>query len=392
MLFETLTAITAGIFLGIISGLIPGIHINLIASLSILFYNRLSTSFPAILIIIALTSMLITAIFLNFIPSLILGVPDSEKTAIIKPLHRAILKGRAYFIIKQVAIMLLITSLTSIILLPILYIIITKTKNLTALVPLILILILLLNLKNEKNKALALAIMLLAGFLGIIAFSTEPLKDPLLPLLSGLFGISSIIDSLSQPPKFKKQFFSNYTKLPKKELKNLPFYTILISSISFIPAISSSQIVSIIKKDTKTYLLACSSFTIATALISFITVYTLNKARSGVAVASISYLGQINQINLLLIIATVIITAAVASILLIKFSKLILKNLEKIPYKKLSISVLIIITAIIITISGIYGIIIAALATLLGIICTKFQLNRNYLMASLIIPTIFYFL
>lgn len=392
MILETITAITIGILIGIISGLVPGIHVNLISSLSILFYDRLSKQFPAILIIIALTAMLTTAIFLNFIPSLILGVPDPEKTIMMKPLHRAIIKGRAYLIIKQISLSLLITSLTCILLLPLFYLIIKNTKSLTTFIPYILIAILILNFKNEKNKLLGIVITLLAGILGITTFSIEQLKEPLLPLLSGLFGISSIIDSINQKPKFKKQFFSTHIRINKKELIKIPFYTSLVSFFSFIPAVSSSQFVNIIKKDQKTYALTCSSFTISTALISFITVYTLNKARNGVAVASVSFLNNINAINLIIIISTVLISAAFATVLLIKSSKIILKNLNLIPYKKLSISVLLLIILLTTAIAGFWGIIIAALATCLGLICSKLGLNRNYLMASLIMPTIFYFL
>lgn len=392
MIFETIIAITIGILIGIISGLIPGIHVNLISSLSILFYNELSNKFSAILIIITLTAMLTTAIFLNFIPSLILGVPDPEKTIMMKPLHRAILKGKAYLIIKQISISLIITSLTCIVLLPLAYLIIKNTNIFTKFIPYILFIVLILNFKKEKNKLLGITITLLAGILGITTFSIEQLKEPLLPLLSGLFGISSIIDSINQQPKFKKQFFPTHTRINKKELIKIPFYTSLVSFFSFIPAVSSSQFVNIIKKDEKTYALTCSSFTIATALMSFITVYTINKARNGVAVASISFLSNINTINLTIIISTVLISTAIATLLLIKFSKIILKNINKIPYKKLSISVLILIITLTIVIAGFWGIIIATLATCLGLICSKLELNRNYLMASLIIPTIFYFI
>lgn len=392
MIAETLISIAIGILIGVISGLVPGIHVNLISSLSILFYNELSSRFPPIWIITSLVSMLTTAIFLNFIPSLILGVPDPEKTIVMKPLHKAIINGKAHLIIKQIAFSLTITSLACIILLPWAYLIIKKTSIFAAFIPYILIAILLLNLKNEKNKSLGIVITILAGILGITAFSIEQLKEPLLPLLSGLFGISSIIDSISQQPKFKKQFFSSHTRINKKELVKIPLYTSLVSLFSFIPAVSSSQFVSIIKKDEKTYALACSSFTIATALISFITVYTLNRARNGVAVASISFLSNINIINLIIIASSVLVSSAIASLLLIKLSKWLLKNISLIPYKKVSISVLVLVIILIILIAGFWGVIIALLASCLGMICSKLELNRNYLMASLIIPTIFYFI
>lgn len=391
MFQELLISIIVGILLGIITGLIPGIHTNLIASLTLLLQNKL-TNFQPILILTTLAVMLIISIFLNFIPSLILGIPDPEKTNIMRPLHRAVLEGKAYLIIKQISIILLITTIISILLLPLLIIIINLTKNLTFLIPVILILVILTNLKKEKRKLLAISIIILAGILGITVFQIEELKEPLLPLLSGLFGISSILATINEKQKLKKQFFPTFTKIKNSEIKKTPIYLFIIALCSFIPAISSSQLVSIIKKDTKTYLITTSIFTLATALISFITVYTLNKARNGVVLTTANFLESLNQINVAIVILTVLISSTIASIILIKLSRIILNNLNKINTKKISIFVIILLISLTILMSGIYGIITLILATILGFITTKLDLNKNYLMSALIIPTIFYFI
>ena len=391
MFIEILISIILGIILGIITGLIPGIHTNLIASLALLFQTRLTDAFAGIQIIITLIIMLIIATYLNIIPSLLLGIPDPDNTNMIRQLHKSILDGKAYTIIKQISISLLISSIIFILLTPLLYLIITNTKNLTQFIPIILILIILLNLRTEKRKTLAISVILIAGILGILIFSISELEEPLLPLLSGLFGVPGIILTIKEKPKLKKQFFPTFTKIPN-QIKTIPIYPLLAAFTSFIPAISSSQVTSIIKRKKDNYVILTSVFTITTVLVSIITVYSVNKARNGVVLSLAQFVKSLNEINILIIILTIVIAAILGSLLLIKLSKIILSNIEKINLKIISISVLILIIFVTFMLSDFYGLIVIIITTSLGLLTTKLELNRNYLMAALVIPTIFYFI
>ncbi len=105
-----------GIGLGIITGLVPGIHVNTISALIIAFQPvfvtfalALLSPFPfslsdALLLICALIfAMLITHTFLDFIPSVFLGVPEEDTALTILPAHRMMLRGRGYEAIRYSA-------------------------------------------------------------------------------------------------------------------------------------------------------------------------------------------------------------------------------------------------------------------------------------------------
>lgn len=388
MLLELIISIIFGTILGIISGLIPGIHPNLISTLTILILPNMQNT-NLIMIITTLATMLTTFVFISILPSLLLGIPDPDKTELIRPLQKTILEGKAYKIIKQISLTLFLTTVILILLLPVLIYLINLSKELAKFIPIVLIALTLYGLKEEKNRFLALSIIFLSGVLGITIFSIAELKDPLLPLLSGLFGLSSIITSLQEKIIFKKQHFTNKTEI-SPEIKNAVIYLPFISICSFIPAISSTQLCSILKS--KSYIIKVVIFTLATSLLSFATVYTIQKARTGVAAASLQIIPEINKINIIILIITILISSALSSILLIEISKMILKNLNKINIKLISIVVIIIIIALTIIISGIYGLITLILAASLGILTKKLELNMTYLMSALVIPTLFYFL
>src|SRR5690606_15276961 len=63
-------------------------------------------------------------------------------------------------------------------------------------IPFIIIFSIIYLILRESNILLGLIIFVISGILGYSAFNL-PIKEPLLPLLTGLFGLSSIFLSLS---------------------------------------------------------------------------------------------------------------------------------------------------------------------------------------------------
>ena len=84
MLLELFLAITLGIIFGTITGLIPGIHINLIGAILIpLSATFLGLTTPIILVIF-IVSMALTHSFIDFIPSVFLskGFSTSQNSTV----------------------------------------------------------------------------------------------------------------------------------------------------------------------------------------------------------------------------------------------------------------------------------------------------------------------
>lgn len=98
-----------GTFLGVFTGLTPGIHVNIVAATFIALQASLMAfvSFligwanPTVEDILLLLSCMIFAnavshTFLDYIPSVFLGVPDSDTALSVLPGHRMLLAGKGY--------------------------------------------------------------------------------------------------------------------------------------------------------------------------------------------------------------------------------------------------------------------------------------------------------
>src|SRR3989344_7847617 len=96
MLLEILIAILIGCLLGIITGITPGIHINLVSVLILSLSPFLSQYISLLTLAIVIISMSVTHTFLDAIPSIFLGAPDSGMEMGVLPGHRLLLQGRGY--------------------------------------------------------------------------------------------------------------------------------------------------------------------------------------------------------------------------------------------------------------------------------------------------------
>ena len=83
---------------GTFTGLIPGIHINLVAVfiLSLTFISK----FQPITLIVFITAMAITHTFIDFIPSIFIGAPDEDTALSTLPGHKLLMTGQGHQAIK----------------------------------------------------------------------------------------------------------------------------------------------------------------------------------------------------------------------------------------------------------------------------------------------------
>lgn len=395
MLAEIIS-ILIGCLLGIITGLTPGIHINLVASLILSLSNFLLEYTSDINLIILIVSMSIVHLFLDSIPSVFLGFPSENTTNILLPAHKLLLEGKA----QEAILLTLMGTIFSIILIslfiPALIFIFPKLQLiLKSHIHIILILLAIILVLREKNRFLALSIFLLAGSLGMITLNMENIREPLLPLLSGLFGLSSLILSIKNNTKIPSQTKSCF-RIDFKKLKYVLIGFIAGIFSAFLPGLGTSQTSvltsSIIRKiESKDFLVLNSAISSVNLIGSFITLFAINKARNGIAVA-ISKLTSLTLTKLMLIVSVILISVFIATILTIFFSRIFSNIISRINYKKLCFAIIIFVTILVITISRSVGLLILVTSTALGIFAQLKEVNKNQLMGCLLIPVIVFFM
>jgi len=391
-MLSLILAMFLGIFAGTITGLIPGIHINLIAIILLPFLIAIQNTTLAVIFI---SAMAITHTFIDFIPSTFLGAPNEDTALGVLPGHKFLMQGKGHEAIKLTLIGSIIAVISLIIIIPIFIFTVPKIyPTISQMMGFILIWTTILLILNEKQKIIPIIIFLLAGILGFAALNSTA-TQPILPLLTGLFGSSSIIYSMKNKTVIPEQKIEKLS-IQKKEIIKPTLTTIIVSPIcSLLPGLGSSQaaIISSMfsKQNREQFLILLGSINTLVISISFLTLFLIQKSRTGTAIA-ISQITQINPSTLTTVIITIVATSIICIPLTISLSKLFARNINKISYTKISLITLTILITITIIFSGIFGLLILVTSTLLGITCIELQAKKSFLMGALLIPTIIYYL
>ena len=295
LLIELLIAVFLGLVAGCVTGLIPGIHINLVSLLIVSFsvYLLDFISFPSLGVFII--AMAITHTFLDVLPAVFLGAPDADTALGVLPGHQLLLKGMGYEAIKLTVIGSLLSLIIASLLFPLFILIVPKAySSLQPFIGIILIVIVVIMLLMEKGldkKFWAFFVFMAAGILGILTLTMPNLHQPLFPLLSGLFGVSMLVVSLFQKTEIPKQRITDTIEISKSEnVRALGAGVFSGSFVSFFPGLGPAQAAilgsSLIGKiQNYTFLILIGSINTVNMLVSLVSLYTIDKARNGAVLA-----------------------------------------------------------------------------------------------------------
>ncbi|MDA3856138.1 MAG: tripartite tricarboxylate transporter permease [Candidatus Woesearchaeota archaeon] len=389
--------IILGILFGTLTGLIPGLHINMIASLIIVNLASLLIYFNKTEISILVLTMSITHTFVDFIPSIVFGIPSEDTALSVLPAHRLTLEGKAY----QALFLSSIGSLASIIFLiligPIFFLTIQSIypifQKITPYLLLITILILILTEKTISKIFWAIIITLFAAGLGIIALNSPHSKQPLLILFSGIFGISTLLYSLKSNEKIPKQDLTIKFKADKNFFKSIFIGGISASFCSITPGIGNSQAATLStlffkKINTELFIVTLGIINTTNFILSILTFYLINRARNGAIIAISQIQTTISQNQLILFLIITILISIIAFFLTLKLGKILIQIFTKINQKKFNIIIILSLTILIISITNFFSTLILIASISLGTLCIHLNIKRVHLMNVLIIPIV----
>ncbi|MAG10840.1 hypothetical protein CMI44_00810 [Candidatus Pacearchaeota archaeon] len=400
MFIQIFLSLLLGILAGTFTGLIPGIHINLIGVFLISVSLSLLNFVEPIHLVIFISAMAITHTFVDFIPSVFLGCPDTDTELSVLPGHELLKKGQGY----QAVLLTCYGGILSIFTLllisfPFIFIIgkvytFLQTPYFMAIV-LITISIILIIL--EKRKLMAMFAFLLAGFLGLCILNLENLNQPLLPLLTGLFGGSMLILSIKNKIQIPDQEISKPHREISKPISSAFLGSLIASPLcSFLPGLGSGQAAiignTIIPTSRKGFLVLLGATNTLVMGFSFITLYTISKTRTGAAAAIREIIGDLSFNALLLILATIILSSTIAFFITKILAKIFSQKIKTFNYPKISIITLLILLIIVFLISSFLGVLVLVASTLTGIYIISLKVRRTQMMGCLLIPTIILYL
>lgn len=410
-----------GFLLGVISGLIPGLHVNTFAAMLLgaspaMMKLGLSPYHVAVIILAASISQT----FLDAIPTVFVGAPDSDTVLAVLPGHRLMLRGRGIEAVRLSAMGSAGSVLVALALIPLLSWIFSSYYDLLMeWIGLILLGIAIIMIMKErdadpapyktmKRRALALSVFLTSGLLGIFAFENQDLlssplglePDILLPLLSGIFGASSLILSIFSSTEMREQRETGF------ELSALPLVRSIIlggaagSVVAWIPGVSPAVATMLTRlgrgvededQSAREFLVSISGVNTSCAVLSIVALFVISRPRSGAA-AAINELIDLDARHLQAMIVIATAVALVSYITTIWLACIAGSLLSKIDYRKLSILVLGSLALIAFIFTGAFGIFIFLVSTLIGLAPHLAGIRKTHAMGVLMLPLIVYYL
>lgn len=437
--FILLLSVLTGCLMGVVSGLIPGLHSNNFALLLVSFSPVLIESgISSIYIMCMILANCITHTFHDIIPAIYLGVPNSDMALAVLPGHQLLLDGRGPEAIRLSALGSTGSVIVSIILLLpfglLLYTIYPLIQNY---IGWLLLFIAMLMIGTEKGQYVpgqgslvryryrfyALLVFAMSGLLGIFAFGKENMANSLfasanpsilLPLLSGLFGASQLIISLTTSSTVPPQRTSLINLPPQRAIKAITSGSIAGSFVAWLPGVSSSvatllaeQASRICSKqnsgpaesddpldEAREFIVSVSGVNTANAVFGLFVFFFIGRARNGAIVAISSFLEpSAIDIPIILILLCVVILASIFSYFsTIRIGNTIHLFMEKIDYRKLSIAVLAGLVIMVAVFTGVFGIVIFLMATSIGLLPSFMHVRKSNAMGVILLPVILYFL
>lgn len=410
LMIELVAACFIGILIGTITGMTPGIHVNtagaIIFASSTFLLGFLSPEFLCVVMV----SMSIAHALIEFVPSMLLGVPEEATATSVLPGHRMVLQGRSKEVIRIVCVGGFGAILVTILMLPIFAVVLPVlhdvSKPFTWIILLSASIYLTYSLTStSRDFVWSLLLFTLSGILGWTIFQT-PISSgvSLMCTFSGLFGISTILFSLNDNSTLPHQNSFYDLDIDFKKFKSIFAGGITGAILGFLPGFGPAQGTVIAQAasgasdidddDTVNFLLATSGLNISDCLFSLMAIYIIGNPRSGIAVYMSYLVSKMSLNHLVIYIFASLLAVSVSLALALKLGDSFSKLMSNINYRKLSIGVILLQIVILYIFIFYYQapILYMTLAlvtsTALGMLPHYLGVGKSHLMGVLIIPAI----
>jgi len=263
---------------------------------------------------------------------------------------------------------------------------------------LILLAIVIVMIATESKKRWACIVFLLSGLLGLILWDnpTLPLNLMFFPLFTGLFGIPTMLISLKEksiiPPQERWIGLIDRNLIGSGVIKSLGSSLL----VGILPGVGASQATVLVqeitrKRDPKEFLISVGGINTAVAIFSILSLYTIEKARSGAAVVIGKILENFGINELMLLISVALITIGISPILALRIGKKFLHLIARIPYHRVSLSIIALLIFLVIILTGPLGLLVLFTSTSLGLVAPLTGVKRSHAMGVLLLPLILFY-
>lgn len=394
---ELIVFVLAGVALGTISGLIPGLHANNFALLLAAVAPQIPG--PPTAVGAAMIAAGVVHTFLDVIPALALGVPDAAMAATALPGHQLVLDGRGREALRLSAIG---SGLAVVFAVPLA---LPVTAVMVQLYPLLrphlsvllagLAVFLIATESTRRSRLGAAAAFLASATLGLVTLDLDPrapldVGGMLAPLFAGLFGAPVLIEAVGGagvPP----QEDGNIT-IPRRAVWTAAAGgTLAGAAVGYLPGVSSAIaavfVLAVVPAagGARGFIVATSGINTANMVFALFALAALGTPRTGVLVA----LDQAGvPLDLPVLLAAVALAAAAGFALVAALGDAYLRIVGRVDYTMLSGGILVGLIGVAYLFGGPMGVVAFAASAAIGLLPPRAGARRVNCMGVLMGPLI----
>jgi putative membrane protein len=278
----------------------------------------------------------------------------------------------------------------------------------------------------------ALALFILSGLLGFVLLGIRGITNDawipvvelglvggdwmLVPLFTGLFGLPTLLLSLSTDPAIPKQDEGLVESMTRsRKVRGMLAGTMTGAFVGWFPGITSAEAGVLVAQatpardedlarpddgekagpDTEEFIVSISAINTANAISNFVALFVIFKTRSGAARAAQEIIGIMLQPwvrplhppwQLSLILIALLISGVLAYYSTLFLGKAFSRGFQRISYRSLVLAIMVFLVVLVVLFSGPFGVLIMVIATFVGLIPPTIGVKRVHLMGCLILP------
>lgn len=378
-------SVLVGVIVGVVAGLVPGVHTNLIAvivaTLQVDVWSACS-----FLVAVAVARSVIDAV-----PSVFLGATDSDVMGVL-PGHRLLQEGLGIDAVKFFVAGSVLGMAGAVVLIPLF--IVVFPALFTALKPVMfwVLLALILLLIVRERSWLAVGVFGMSGLLGLVSLGA--VREPLFPLLSGLFGVSGLVLAIFERVDIPLQEDADRVSIGTWPLSVAVSLGVLAGSVvTLFPGLSPSQAAALSQvrqQKSLRFLVLIGALGTVDVIVSLVTFFVLGKARNGAVVVMEQLAGAMTGETLATFVAIALFATGIAAIAALFISKWYASLVEVVDYAWVSAGVILVLMVMAWFLSGWLGLVVLITATAVGLLAPLFNVSRSHAMGCLLLPTLCY--
>ena len=408
-----------GALSGIVTGLVPGIHVNTVTALLLAGSASCASLGIEYSALLAFTCALaISHTFFDVVPGLFLGIPGDEAFALL-PGHELVKQGKGNLAIRlsvagSAAGLVIGVTMVSVLLVS--GNVLDAVEN--AISPRmfwILLAVSALLIVTDSPRGWSLIVFLTSGLLGITVFGTPLVAggldapvNALFPALAGLFGVAGLLFAIATAgPPAERAPPSDESPNPNVAAVAGPgvrggFAGLVVGLLPGLGAANAATLLLLLEQwfgrrvsrddQSRAYLVTTSSLNTAEALFAIAALYLIGRSRSGASIAVEQILsGNVTGNDLFLILLFMILAGVIAAAILWLMGGSVAVWVSAADEIGLNWSVVAFLAALTLLLLGLGGLVILICATLVGLVPLLYKVRRAQLMGFFLVPTMLFY-